>query len=270
MYRFKSLVEVDLQQLVECLNLAFSDYEQPICFTPDSLKYYLTASAVDLSLSYGAFYAQQLVAVILNSNGIYNNQRVVFDAGTGVIPEYRGKKLFSALFDYTTQQLLCQNIEKYYLEVLQANHHAVTIYSKKGFTICREYSVLTASGPKCDRDERIATSAYEDFNVFPVKNSVAPSFEHTTHAIQQKPHLYEVLYLDDLAYCIYAKRNGEIIQLHYNDLNALKKVMAALTHLYPSAMAKNIDCNRTDVLQMLTEIGFKEITKQYEMAKDIA
>ena len=36
-----------------------------------------------------------------------------------------------------------------------------------------------------------------------------------------------------------------------------------------AAMAKNIDCNRTDVLQMLTEIGFKEITKQYEMAKNI-
>ena len=83
------------------------------------------------------------------------------------------------------------------------------------------------------------------------------------------PQLYEVLHLDDRAYCIYAKRNGEIIQLHYNELDALKEVMSALISRYPSAMAKNIDCGCADVIRMLTEIGFTEILKQYEMARDI-
>ena len=62
MYQFRSLHEVSAQQLMECFNSAFSDYEQPICFTPESLKYYLTASDVNLSLSFGAFYNEQLVA----------------------------------------------------------------------------------------------------------------------------------------------------------------------------------------------------------------
>lgn len=269
MYQFRSLHDIDKQQLVACLNLSFSDYEQPICFTPDSLKYYLTASAVDLTLSYGALYEEQLIAVILNSTGIYNNQRVVFDAGTGIVPDHRGKKVFSALFEYTTQELKLHNIEKYYLEVLQSNDRAVAIYSKKGFSIRREYSVLTASGPQCERNISIVTSPYEDFKPFPTKHSVVPSYEHTTHTINRNPQLYDVLYLDKQAYCIYAKRNGEIIQLHYNDLNALKDVMSTLPHQFPSAMAKNIDCNYPDVIQMLIDIGFKEITKQYEMAMDI-
>ena len=269
MYHFQSLQEISMNQLAQCFNLAFSDYEQPIRFTPESLKYYLTASAVDLSLSFGAFREEELVAFILNSGGIYHDQRVVFDAGTGVIPGHRGKKVFSALFAYTSRQLQHRGIARYYLEVLQSNHHAVTIYGKKGFQVQREYSVLTASGPVQDWDPSVAAVAYLDFTGFVTKHSVEPSFEHTSHTVDKNPQLYEVLYLKDRAYCIYAKKNGEVIQMHYSDLDALGEVMSALTARYPSAMAKNVDCRYSDVIQMLTETGFAEITKQYEMAKDI-
>ncbi len=269
MYHFYALQEATTEQLVQCLNLAFSDYEQPICFTPESLNYYLTASGVNLSLSFGAFCDGQLVAVILNSEGIYQGQNVVFDAGTGVIPQHRGKKVFSGLFEYTCEQLRNRSITRYYLETLQSNHHAVSIYSKKGFAIQREFSVLTASGAKGDLNPSVEKTPYGEFDAFLTDFSVAPSFEHATSGISQKPQLYEVLFLRNQAYCIYAKRNGEIIQLHYNQLGALKDVLSVLTSQYPTAMAKNIDCQNSDVIQMLKEIGFVEILKQYEMAKNI-
>lgn len=269
MYHFQALDEVSLQQLAECFNLAFSDYEQPICFTPESLNYYLTASAVDLSLSFGAFCNDTLIAFILNSSGIYNGQNVVFDAGTGVVPEHRGKKVFSALFDYAIQKLQHRNIVRYYLEVLQSNHHAVSIYRKKGFSVLREYSVLTATGPRQVEGKPVDVIAYQDFDAFSTTFSVEPSFEHTLHTISQNPQLYEVRYLEGEAYCIYAKKNGEIIQMHYNGLDALKKVLSDLVNRYPSAMAKNVDFVYCDVIQMLLEIGFVEITKQYEMVRDI-
>ena len=204
MYRFQALQEVPMQQLAECFNSAFSDYEQTICFTLESLKYYLTASAVDLSLSFGAFCDEQMVAFILNARGIYKNQSVVFDAGTGVIPGYRGKKVFSALFAYTKAQLQQRKIARYYLEVLQSNHRAVSIYRKKGFSVQREYSVLTASGPKQDCSEPATVIPYQDFAAFPTKVSVDPSFEHTSCTIGKNPRLYEVCSLDNRAYCIYA------------------------------------------------------------------
>lgn len=269
MYQFRALQEISLQQLADCFNLAFSDYEVPTRLTPESLKHYLTASAVDLSLSFGAFCQNELVGFILNSKGIYHSETVVFDAGTGVVPEHRGKKVFSLLFDHTVQELKRCNISKYYLETLQTNHHAVSIYQKKGFTISREYSVLTGSGPQDGWDNPISVTAYPDFEVFPTAFSAEPSFEHTSHTISQNPHLYEVLYLPQQAYCIYAKRTGEIIQMHYNNLDALKEVMAALVKAYRSAMAKNVDLVHGDVLQALQELGFKEIIKQYEMVRDI-
>ena len=269
MYHFHALQDVSMQQLADCFNLAFSDYEQPICFTPESLKYYLTASGVDLSLSFGAFCQEQLVGFILNSGGMYENQSVVFDAGTGVIPDHRGKHVFSGLFDYTCRQLRHRGIAKYYLEVLQSNHHAVSIYSKKGFSVRRGYSVLTASGPGCGSDHSVTVIPYEDFIPFSTAFSVAPSFEHTTYNISKNPQLYEVRCLEDQAYCIYAKRNGEMIQMHYNKTDDLKEVVSDLVRRYPSAMAKNVDCACCDVIQMLKEIGFVEILKQYEMAKDL-
>ena len=129
--------------------------------------------------------------------------------------------------------------------------------------------MLTASGPGCGCHDHVAVAPYQGFDAFLTRFSVEPSFEHTTCTIAQNPQLYEVLYLNNLAYCIYAKRNGEVIQLHYNELDALKEVVSVLITRYPSAMAKNIDCSYCDVIQMLMEIGFTEILKQYEMARDI-
>ena len=37
----------------------------------------------------------------------------------------------------------------------------------------------------------------------------------------------------------------------------------------PKDYAKNVDFEYPQVIQMLTDIGFKEITKQYEMAREI-
>jgi GNAT superfamily N-acetyltransferase len=269
MYRFESLDGVSLPQLAECFNLAFSDYEQPIKFTPESLQYYLTASTVDLALSFGAFCDDRLVGFILNSAGIYHDENVVFDAGTGVVPEHRGKKVFSGLFAYTAQQLQRKGIVKYCLEVLQSNHHAQSIYEKVGFSIRRAYTVLAATGAATGEVSGVAVAPYQDFAAFDVKFAVQPSYEHTTHTIDKNPGLYEVRYLAGQAYCIYAKRNGLILQLHYNTLDALEKVLSAHLQQYPSAWAKNIDCACEDVIQMFERLGFAEVTRQYEMARDL-
>lgn len=269
MYHFRALDEISMQQLADCFNLAFSDYEQPISFTPESLRYYLTASNVNLSLSFGAFCEEEMVGFILNASGIYKNQSVVFDAGTGVIPQHRGKKVFSGLFAYTAEHLQHQGIARYYLEVLQSNHHAQSIYRKVGFSVLREYIVLAASGPGDGNNHPVTVIPYQDFEAFETQFTVEPSFEHTSYTINQNPGLYEVRYLNHQAYCIYAKRNGAIIQMHYNEPDALKAVISSLINRYPSAWAKNVDCSCSDVIRMLMELGFKEVTKQYEMVREL-
>ena len=134
----------------------------------------------------------------------------------------------------------------------------------------REYTVLAASGCSQDQDRPMDVVAYQEFAPFHTTFSVAPSFEHVSDTINRNPQLYEVVYSPGEAYCIYAKRNGAIVQMHYNELDALKEVISALIKRYPSAWAKNVDCRYSDVIQMLSELGFGEVTKQYEMARDLS
>lgn len=267
MYQFQSLENVNKEQLRQCFNLAFSDYAMPIHFTPESLEHYLSASAVELALSFGAYWEDQMVAVILNSAGIYQDQPVVFDAGTGVVPDHRGKKVFSRLFAYAGEELKRKNIKTYYLEVLQSNSNAIAIYKKKGFSVTRDFSVLTAPDLEKAADSDIAVMPFSGFVPFPTAFSTEPSFEHTDYTIRKNPALFEVRYVSEQAYCVYAKRNGTIVQLHYNDLGAMQSVVTDLCGQYPHLMAKNIDSRHTEVIEMLTRIGFTIVTKQFEMAK---
>lgn len=267
MYQFRSLENVEKGRLLECLNLAFSDYDIPLSFTAETLNRFLTASAVDLSLSFGAFWEDTMVAVILNSRGIYNGERVVFDAGTGTVPKHRGKKVFSRLFDFASQALRKRKIEKYCLEVLQTNEKAIAIYKKKGFSVTREFAVLRAQGTNTSVDTPVIP--YGDFQVFPTNLSVAPCFEHCTHTIDQNPQLYGVVSVPGEAYCICDKHRGAIIQLHYNDLDSLKTVLSMLLAKFPFVFAKNIDCRYTDVLEVMAQLGFATMVKQYEMAKTL-
>lgn len=49
----------------------------------------------------------------------------------------------------------------------------------------------------------------------------------------------------------------------------LKPVLKALLARYGSLTAKNIDAREGAILELLRALGFREITRQYEMAKSL-
>lgn len=105
MYTYQSLEHVSDQIITECFNLAFSDYELPMHLTEEILRLIFTKSCVDKKYSFGAFCQDELVGFIFNSCSVQNGEKVVFDAGTGVVPTHRGKRVFSDLFEYAWEKL---------------------------------------------------------------------------------------------------------------------------------------------------------------------
>ncbi|MDO5399967.1 MAG: GNAT family N-acetyltransferase [Eubacteriales bacterium] len=124
---FTALSGVENREIMECVNLAFSDYPMPIHFTEDSLQGFFEASDVDKELSFAAYAGGTMVGFILNSANLYQGEPVAFDAGTGVIPAFRGQGVFSGLYAFAEQALRRRGIRKYYLEVLQQNERAKEI-----------------------------------------------------------------------------------------------------------------------------------------------
>lgn len=276
MYTYKTLNDISYDEIAKCLNLAFSDYYLPLQLSEKELETHFQMTGVDTKLSYGAFLNNEMVGFIFNSCNTYNKQKVVFDVGTGVIPEHRGNKVFTNLFKFTEQELQKHQIEKYYLEVLQQNDRAINSYKKQGFTISREFSILKSSDYiKETANINIDCKDFHDFDFNNIShcNYVQPSYEHSTNILKRNSNSYSVAYKQKnnkiSAFCVFSKKSGHIFQLGYSDILELKLIIQYLLSKFNNIIVKNIDLVYSEVLEMFYSIGFIEVCKQFEMTKDI-
>lgn len=274
MYEYKPLSFVSHRVICDCFNLAFSDYSLPIQINEEDLERLFITSNVDKELSFAAFFNGEMVGFIINSSNIYNDSKVIFDVATAIVPEHRGKKLFSTLFDYVEHQLKSHHIEGYYLEVLQSNETAIQIYTKKGFKIEREYIILKGPNSINDFDSsKIHTISLNEFNISGVLNCTIPlpSYENSTNILSLNPKMYKVIYTENsgiiTAFCIYSISHGSIVQLGYYDKDDLRILIKKMIATYPNLMVKNIDLQYSQVIDIFIELGFTEMTKQFEMVK---
>ena len=100
MYTYQCLACQSYTEIADCLNLAFSDYALPVQLSAEQVEAFFASSGADLRLSFGAFYDNRLIGFMVNACSIYNEERAVFDVATGVVPEHRGKKVFTNLFSF--------------------------------------------------------------------------------------------------------------------------------------------------------------------------
>src|SRR5687768_6451246 len=117
----KSLENTPLAEIAACFNLAFSDYFVKFAATEEYLKNRWRANSVDYSLSFGAFENGKLVAFIIHGIDKLNGKKTAYNAGTGVIPEFRGQKLVAQLYDFALSRLKAAGILQSTLEVITQN-----------------------------------------------------------------------------------------------------------------------------------------------------
>ena len=274
MYTYQCLSGLSYAKIADCLNLAFSDYALPIQMSAEQVEAFFTSSGADLRLSYGAFYDNRLIGFMVNACSVYNGERAVFDVATGVVPEHRGKKVFTNLFSFAEGEQRKQGVEKYYLEVLQHNQKAINAYQKQGFAVCRAFSVLKASHRTPDSDACSMTQV--DLDAFDFEKthqciSVPPSFENSTAILMRNPDSYAVVYREQGngigAFCVFQKQRGQLMQLGYADLAQLKEILQWLFSQYPEIVIKNIDKSYPQVIELLVSLGVQEVAEQFEMVK---
>ncbi|MEJ2113072.1 MAG: GNAT family N-acetyltransferase, partial [Flavobacteriaceae bacterium] len=94
----RTLAGIDNIKILTVFNESFSDYFVPFRLTEDQLKSKIIADKIDLELSVGVFENGKLIGFILNGFDFINNQNVVYNGGTGVIPEKRGLGLTKQMY----------------------------------------------------------------------------------------------------------------------------------------------------------------------------
>lgn len=279
----RSLKPIDLNEMYFAFLDAFSDYPLEFRLNKEQfVRKFVEKLKIDFSLSLGAFDYQALAGFIFSSVNYYENKLTAYNGGTGVRPNYRGRKITAKMYDYLLPKLIERGVKQCVLEVLVQNKQAINVYESIGFKKKRKLLSFKLTKPapmKNDLNfsdlEILYTSQpqwlkYEEFHDF------NPSFLDSSSMVMENianENIIEVYNAGNLiGYAIYQPALGRISQI------AVKKEMrrrsiasTLLEHIQRNSQLKTIsitNVNEDDkrFIKFLESTGFNHQLSQYEMS----
>lgn len=130
---FRTLQQVTTPDLCDTFNVAFSDYIVPLHLTPSILEQKMQGENLLREYSIGAFAGNKLGGFILHAVDNKEHPAVLYNGGTGIIPEYRGQHLVQKMYDQFIPVYQDKGIRKIVLEVISTNLPAIKAYTNTGF-----------------------------------------------------------------------------------------------------------------------------------------
>ena len=298
----KTLDHITLEEIVETHNLAFSDYEVNMNLTVEIFEFINLQRSVDYKLSLGAVSDGKLIGFILNGIGEWDNQKTAYDAGTGVIPEFRKQGVGKNMLNALEPILISNDISQYLLEVIQTNENAIHLYKIQGFKTKRElycYRFGFQSEGQLnkqkipfpnyfiyDLDEFSSELIHKFENLIDYPNSWQNSFnsilnikEHLkTYYILDKPREDIPNQMDEhiIGFLIFNPRSGEIFQMAISSKHRRKGLATLMLNYVQEEHPDlegfsilNVDSNNKSSIGFLGSYGFENFITQYEMKKKL-
>ena len=143
---YRTLENTDSVCIYEAFTQAFSDYQVSVDMPFKSFETMLKRNGFMPAVSVGAFADRTLVGFILNGVRDWDNEKTVYDLGTGVIPDFRRTGIMGELLNLVRTICIKNKISVYQLEVIQDNEKALTLYKKQGFRINRILNCYQLTG----------------------------------------------------------------------------------------------------------------------------
>lgn len=139
--RYEYLSEETFPQAHATMVEAFADYQLDMSYmTPERSWLRNLKSGVDYACSVGAYDGNRMVGFTFVGMDDWHGEPAAFDAGTGIVPGYRGQGIANGMFGFVIPGLKGRGITRFLLEVLQPNKAAIRAYEKAGFGITREFA----------------------------------------------------------------------------------------------------------------------------------
>jgi ribosomal protein S18 acetylase RimI-like enzyme len=270
----KTLESLPLPSIAKTFNEAFSDYNIPISYTDENFENKILSEGIDLKYSPGAFVNGELVGFILHGLDKIKGQLKVFNAGTGVVPEYRGKRILDKLYDFMSPILAEKGYYHHQLEVLESNSKAEKIYVAKGFTRTRKVTAFKGVVAPVD-NRNVSIKEVTTLN-WPEAESfwnMQPTWQNYTQCILRAPSLHKIFVAEVdgtfAGYAVADSTNGRLKQFAVKGEFRRRGIGKALfTH---AANEKgevsfiNFDESDKQSLAFFESVGLKPIISLYEM-----
>ena len=271
----QTLENISLDELLDIFNGAFADYIVPFRLTREALANKIVNDHIRMDLSVGAFENGRLTGFILHGYGTPGGIPVAYNAGTGVLPEQRGKRLTNVLYTHLLPVLRRHGIREIRLEVITGNKPAIHTYETLGFRTRRTFDVYRGR-PVSKTTAAFELRELEHFNPgeFSTFWDWEPSWQNAPAAVEntRQNHRITGAFEGDrlLAYIVHTTASNRVPQFAVRKTERRRGLAGQLfAHVAGSGPAEltlvNVDASDKSTQDFLENLGLSVIHRQYEM-----
>lgn len=273
---FKTLENTGTSDILDCFNLAFSDYKVPTKLALSQLENKIMSENILKEYSIGAFDNGRLVGFILHGYDLVNNREALYNAGTGVIPEYRGQKITERMYAFGIPGFKAAGIKDIYLEVITDNLPAVTVYKRIGFQTIRTVDCYRGNISAENKEIEPVACIIESCDWAALQNfwDFKPTWQNSVKTILRNKANLEMWCIrkeDEIkGYLVYIPDRKRIQQFAVHPDSRRKKFASSLFNHIASLHGTdvgviNVDENNEVVRFFLHSLGLEDYLQQFEM-----
>lgn len=279
MLKICTLENTAFGEIAETYNLAFSDYLFPLKLNSEQLKNKFSSEGGKLDKSVGVFENDILVAFILHFEDLINGEKVIYNGGTGVIPEFRGNNLTAKMYEFILPKFKSENADKMILEVLTQNLAALRTYQNQGFKITRELSCF--KGKLNNFTSNILDETFEIKKITKLNWDLLQSFWDCEPTWQNSISTMNNLHEENISigiekeseligYLVYNPQMKRIHQIavhqNFRNIGIGSRLLNFISKMEGEDFSIiNVDSRMKTIKNFLEKRGFVNYTNQYEM-----
>jgi ribosomal protein S18 acetylase RimI-like enzyme len=274
----RTLKDCHVIDLLSAFSESFSDYFVPLRLTPEQFADKLKTEKVDFNFSSGAFIDNKLAGFILHGIDTIGNKKIVYNAGTGVIPTHRKQGLTKQMYDFILPFLKREKVNSLVLEVITKNIPAIKIYEKVGFKTIRKLICYRGEiHATCNEMITIKELLEYDWEKMKKTWDFLPGWQNSINVLENLKNInksYIALIDNKLAgYIVYNTLSKKVQQFGVDVNYRRRKIASTLfTHIQEpgtSLTIINVDESSTATNAFLTGIGLNIFAEQLEMKMEL-
>lgn len=279
----RPLEESDKPRLFKCIKQSFGAVGKPFEMSDDGLGTRLSLSSYTPRFSVGAFYEKAMIGFWLSGLRSIDGEHHAYNAGTGVIHDWRKKGIAERMSLYVDSLLDTMGIRSSSLITNSDNLPAVELYKKVGFQTARQMSQFMAETNRFQKSGTITSSMISAAEAFSFEGTLLdhkPSWQNSSFAVDDVRHDIVAAMAQEggeiLAYGILLPRISRILQLGIKNMNSERKTSAVsnILNLLDEVTDRSLRFNITDIPdaesrlpEILSRLGFDKIHSSREMVK---
>lgn len=273
----KTLEDISTTDILDCFNKSFSDYLVPVSLALAQLEDKIQSENILKEYSIGAFDNDQLIGFILHGYDVIDDRKVLYNAGTGVIPDYRGQNLTEKMYTFGLRLFKEIDIKNILLEAITENLRAIKVYERIGFktnrtVICYKGEVKSLNKQSKYPIKKIDSYNWDEFKSF---QSYKPTWQNSIASIIRSKENLEIWgsYDDDVlvGYIIYIPERKRVqlfaVKPEYRRLSIAYSLFNHVTPTDTSEISVvNVDAKDSASNHFLQTVGLHDYIRQYEMS----